>query len=876
MKKRMGCVEKKRLQDDDKKKKYWKKWGPYLTMRQWGTVREDLSQDGSVWESFSFDDAYHRTYKWGEDGIAGLSDSHQRLCFSFAFWNEKDPILKERIFGLSNAQGNHGEDVKDLYYYLDNTPTHSYMQALYKYPQSAFPYDELKDVNKNRSQQEREHEILDTGLFDENRYFDCFIEYAKESPNDIWIRLRAINRGSEAAPLQVVAKLWARNVWRDGGDYPMPLIRYKDKSRIHCELDDKEVYSLYADKFDEVIFAENESNFSKIDGSPNHAAYTKDGLSEYIVHGKKEAVNPACHGTLSAFVFKKTIDAGKEETIILRLKEGSDPKVSFDDSDHIFKKRAKECDEFYASFTPKELTDDQRNIQRQSFAGMLWNKQYYRYSVEDWLKQINREHPRNINWFHLYSEDIISTPDDWEYPAFFSWDSAFHMILYGYLDPHFAKKQLSLFTREWYMHPNGQLPAYEWDFDDVNPPVHAWSAWRVYKIDEKMNGKGDRLFLKSIFQKLLMNFTWWVNREDESGRNIFKGGFLGLDNISVFNRSADLPAGGELYQSDATSWMGMYCLNMLTIAFELAKEDKSYSDMASKFYEHFIHISQAVNFPDNGSIDLWDEKEGFYYDKLLLPNGEQHALKVRSLVGLMPMLAVTTIDEQVLSDLPGFAKRMNWFIDHKQDLCDRMACMKRPGVKRRRLLSILTPKRLQRILQLMLDEDRFLSPYGIRSISRCHGEHPFELKVDGKDYRVDYEPAESSNRLFGGNSNWRGPIWMPINFLIIESLQKYHHYYGDDFKVEFPTHSGKMITLWEVSLELSKRLVALFEKDENGRRPFYAEREKFQSDPHFNDYLFYNEYFHGETGEGLGASHQNGWTGLVAKLIQQLGNYGHS
>ncbi|GAB5412012.1 MAG: glucosidase [Chlamydiales bacterium] len=840
----------KRLEENKEKKAYWKKWGPYLSHRQWGTVREDYSKDGDAWNFFPFDEAQKRCYRWGEDGIGGISDNHQRLCFSFAFWNGKDQILKERLFGLSNPQGNHGEDLKEYYFYLDNTPTHSYMHFLYKYPQAAFPYEDLIRVNGERSQEEREYELIDTGVFEKDRYFDIFLRYGKEGDEDIAIELEVCNRGDEQAEIHLYPTLFFRNTWsfRDGGAKPKIVRKGNCLVATHETLGE---YSLTFPEGGKALFAENEM-------------------------GKKE-FKEGNEGTRAAVEYVFSIPGKSSQKLQLRFaKEESDLKKI----DAILAKRKEEADRFYEEIIPDCLDDEHKKIQREALAGMLWNKQFYHYVVEEWLKgdpviapvSEERKKGRNFDWPHLYNDDILSVPDKWEYPAFFSWDSSFHALPLALVDPEFAKRQLMLLVREWYMNPNGQLPAYEWNFNDVNPPVHAWATWRVYKIEKKQTGKGDLQFLESVFQKLLLNFTWWINRKDLGGKNIFQGGFLGLDNISIFNRSEQLPPGTVLYQSDATSWMGMYCLNMLTIALELARENPTYEDMASKFYEHFLYIADAINFTVGDTNPLWDEEDGFYYDVLIHPDGTCQHLKVRSLVGLMPLLAVTTLKPEVFEHATGFNKRMEWFISHRQDLCEKIACMKTEGEGGRRILSIVTPERLKRLLAIMLDEEEFLSPYGIRSLSKCHEKHPYSLKIDGHYYTVDYEPGASTGKLFGGNSNWRGPIWYPMNVLLIESLQKYHHYLGDDFKVEFPTGSGNLLNLWDVAAELSKRLISVFTRNEQGNRPVFANREKFQKDPHF-DHIHFHEYFHGDTGRGLGASHQTGWTGLVAKLIQQLGQH---
>ncbi|MCH9631030.1 MAG: hypothetical protein S4CHLAM37_10420 [Chlamydiia bacterium] len=880
------CVEIKRLEENEKRVKHWKKWGPYISERQWGTVREDYSEDGDAWAYFDFNQSHSRAYRWGEDGIAGISDNHQKLCFALSFWNGKDEILKERIFGLSNVQGNHGEDVKDYFYYLDSTPTHSYMKYLYKYPQSKFPYEDLIKENAKRDQDDREYELIDTGVFDNDEYFDVFIEYAKEDVEDLFIYVTVHNRAKEEKEIHVLPTIWFRNTWAWESDVQRPHLKVgmsgKDYASVVCEKKDIGEYVLYGETPDEILFTDNETNNNKLFNSENKSAHVKDAFHEYIIRDDKEAVNKNLQGTKAAFVYKLTIPPGDSKRVTLRLSDENAQRKPLADARKIYKARFDEANQFYDELLPKDLSNEHKMIERQAISGMLWSKQFYHYVVQDWIhgdkavftEKLIRKNPRNQNWPHIYNDDILSMPDKWEYPWFAAWDLAFHTLVLAMVDPEFAKRQLTLLTREWYMHPNGQLPAYEWNFDDVNPPVHAWAAWRVYKIEHKRRGREDQHFLESVFQKLLLNFTWWVNREDEGGRNVFKGGFLGLDNISVFNRSEHIPEGGELYQSDATSWMGMFCLNMLTIALELAQTNPAYEDMASKFYEHFLYIAEAINYEDEAAPSLWDEEDGFYYDILAMPDGQINRLKVKSLVGLIPLFAVSTVDAEVLERFPGYNKRVNWFIKHRDDLCTKVACMRTPGVDGRRILAIVNREKLSKILKIMLDESEFLSPYGIRSIALSHKEDPFELRLNSHKYCVDYEPGESTNRLFGGNSNWRGPIWMPVNILIIESLQKFHHYYGDDFKVECPTGSGNMMNLWEVSQEISRRLINIYTQDSEGFRAVFKGKEKFEKDPNFKDYLFFHEYFHGDTGEGIGASHQTGWTGLIAKLIQQLGEHG--
>ncbi len=863
---------------------YWKRWGPYLSERQWGTVREDYSATGEAWDYFSHDQARSRAYRWGEDGIAGISDSHQQLCFAIALWNGEDSILKERMFGLTGSQGNHGEDVKEYFFYLDNTPTHSYMKYLYKYPQAAFPYTQLVEENRRRDRQAPEFELLDTGVFNQDRYFDVLVEYAKNSPEDILIQISISNRGPEEKILHLLPTLWFRNTWAWDRTQQKPSAKVfkTDNNSIietyHPTLGNR---WLYCDGLTELLFTENETNLERLFGVGNTSAYVKDGINDYIVEGRKEAVNPDRIGTKTSAHYALRIPSGETQIVRLRLSDRSNLTEPFGpEFTTVFQTRIQEADEFYQRVCPFDLSEDMRRVQRQAFAGMLWSKQFYYYVIEDWLKgdpagpkpPDSRLKGRNHEWVHLFSDDIVSMPDKWEYPWFATWDLAFHTVVLAMIDPDFAKRQLDRLTREWYMHPNGQLPAYEWAFGDVNPPVHAWAAWRVYKIEQKMYGRADRDFLERVFQKLLLNFTWWVNRKDVEGKNIFQGGFLGLDNIGVFDRSAQLPMGGYINQADGTSWMGMYCLNLLTIALELAKTDAAYEDIASKFFEHFIRIADAIDGIGEAEIALWNEEDGFYYDALHLPNGNQRPMQVRSLVGLIPLFAVATLEPD-LAQFPGFNRRTEWFIRHRPDLTGNIACLQAPGVGERRLLAIAEPDKLRRILQKMLDEGEFLSPHGIRAVSKVHAQHPYILTVQGHEYRVDYEPAESTTALFGGNSNWRGPVWFPINYLLIESLQKFHHFLGDDFKIECPTGSGQMMTLWEVARELSQRLIQTFLQDASGRRPIYGGTEIFQTNPHWRDLITFNEYFHGDNGAGIGASHQTGWTGLVAKLIQQYGEY---
>ena len=869
-----------RLTESRDRASHWKRWGPYLSERAWGTVREDYSQHGNAWEFFPHDHARSRAYRWNEDGLAGICDRHQKICFALALWNEHDPILKERLFGLTGNEGNHGEDVKEYYFYLDSTPTHSYMKYQYKYPHAAFPYSELVEENRRRGRGRPEYELLDTGVFNDNRYFDVFVEYAKGDVEDILIKITATNRGPDAAPLRILPTIWFRNTWSWGDERARP-----DMHAIPGAIElDHPAYGrrwLYYESSPELLFTDNETNYKRLFGTENRYPCVKDGINDYIVHGDKNAVCEEPMGTKAAIHYPALIAPGQAVTIRLRLTEidlSNPRKSAFVDFEKIFSQRKNEADEFYETVIPL-LSPDAQNVMRQGFAGMLWSKQFYHYVVKEWLEgdpgnpppPQERRDGRNHEWPHLYNADVISMPDKWEYPWYAAWDLAFHCIPLALVDPDFAKEQLVLLLREWYMHPNGQLPAYEWALGDVNPPVHAWAAWRVYKIDKKRNGKGDRAFLERIFHKLLLNFTWWVNRKDADGMNIFQGGFLGLDNIGVFDRSAPLPTGGYIEQSDGTSWMAMYTLNLLAMAMELASEDPAYEDVASKFWEHFIYIAHAMSHRGSDGMGLWDEMDGFFYDVLKFPDGRKHPMRIRSMVGLIPLFAVETLEPEVLDKLPGFKRRMEWFIENRPDLIGNVACMKTAGKAHRRLLSIATQDQLRRILGFMLDEQEFLSPHGIRALSRHHHAHPYTLGVNGTEHRVDYEPGESSTGLFGGNSNWRGPIWFPVNYLLVESLQKFHHYLGDDFKVEFPTGSGNKLTLWEVAGELSRRLTKIFLKDEQGRRPVYGNIEKFQSDPNFRDLILFHEYFHGDSGAGIGASHQTGWTGLVTKLLQQSG-----
>ncbi|HET6411322.1 MAG TPA: glucosidase [Anaeromyxobacter sp.] len=877
----MKTREEERLAEARERRAHWKRWGPYLAERAWGTVREDYSHGGTAWDYFPHDHARSRAYRWNEDGLAGISDRHQVLCFAVALWNHRDPILKERLFGLTGSEGNHGEDVKELYYYLDSTPTHSYMRMLYKYPQREFPYAELLAENRRRGRAGREYELVDTGALEGNRYFDLFVEYAKAAPEDILVRIEVTNRASESAEVEVLPTLWFRNTWSWNGDRERPSIREvqpapgggKGAVTLHQS---EGSFFLGAEGGPELLFTENDTNQARLNGAPHGTQYVKDAFHAYVVNGSAGAVNPDPVGTKMAARYRLSVAPGATEVLRLRLRRGApaDGTAIGADFDSILAARRQEADDFYASVIPATLSEDGRNVMRQALAGMLWSKQFYNYAVHEWLDgdpaqpapPAARRSGRNADWAHLYNADVLSMPDKWEYPWYAAWDLAFHCIPLALVDADFAKEQLLLVLREWYMHPNGQIPAYEWSFGDVNPPVFAWAAWRVYKIEKKRRGVGDRQFLARVFHKLMLNFTWWVNRKDAEGRNVFQGGFLGLDNIGVFDRSAPLPTGGHIEQSDGTSWMAMYCLNMLTLALELASTDPEYEDVASKFWEHFVHIARAMN-----TMGLWNEQDGLFYDVLHLPDGTKVPMKVRSLVGLIPLFAAESFDAELLARFPSFLRRLEWFIDHRPDLTAGVACMRTPGEGGRRLFSVVDPDKLRRILAVMLDEREFLSPYGIRSVSRIHQDHPFELPANGAVHAVRYEPAESSSELFGGNSNWRGPIWFPVNFLIVEGLQRFHHYLGDAFKVELPTGSGRYVTLSEVAADLSRRLTRIFLRDGSGRRPCHGPSPLYRDDPHFRDLLLFHEYFHGDDGSGVGANHQTGWTGLVAKLIAQSG-----
>ena len=867
---------------------HWKRWGPYLSERQWGTVREDYSPDGDAWEYFPHDHARSRTYRWGEDGLGGICDRHQHICFAIALWNEHDPILKERLFGLTNLEGNHGEDVKEYYYYLDATPTSSYLKFLYKYSQAAYPYDQLVAENAKRTREDPEYELIDTGVFRDNRYFDVFVEYAKADVDDILIRVTVWNRGPEPAPLHILPTIWFRNRWAWGDNYDLPrAARAEGPSGTSLIEVTEHRYGrrwLLAEGSPDLLFTNNETNTERLFNQNNRTPYVKDAFHRYLIHGERAAVNPALFGTKAAAHYISQIPAGQSWTIHLRLtdRDASAGSASAQDFfgpafDAVFAARQKDADEFYARACPR-LGDDACRVQRQAFAGLLWSKQSYHYDVRRWLDgdstqpapDPQRRLGRNHDWTHLYNSDVISMPDKWEYPWYAAWDLAFHCVAMALIDPGFAKEQLILFLREWYMHPNGQIPAYEWNFSNVNPPVHAWAAWRVYRIEGRITGKTDRNFLERIFQKLLLNFTWWVNRKDPNGKNVFQGGLLGLDNIGVFDRSLPLGPGSSIEQSDGTSWMAMYCLDMLAIAVELAREDPVYEDLASKFFEHFVYISQAMNDMGGKGIGLWDEQDGFYYDVLHMGDNRHIPMKVRSMVGLIPLFAVATFEPEDVEHIKDFRRRAQWFLDHHPGVADHLDMSRRSDHGRRYLLTIANRRKLERIYRYVLDENEFLSPHGVRALSKFHRDHPFVLNFDGQSHQVDYEPGESATELFRGNSNWRGPVWFPMNILLIESMQRIHFYYGDEFRVEFPSGSGQQKTLWEAASEISRRLSRIF-LQRDGRRPVYGEVALFQNDPYWRDLISFYEYFHGETGAGLGASHQTGWTALVAKLLEQSG-----
>lgn len=877
-------AERTRLQEAKDKVSPWKDWGPYLSERQWGTVREDYSHNGDAWNYFTHDHSRSRAYRWGEDGLGGISDHHQLLCFSLALWNGQDGILKERLFGLTNSEGNHGEDVKEYYFYLDSTPTHSYMKYLYKYTQHPFPYADLINGNKARTKHDFEYELIDTGVFNDDRYFDVFVEYSKNTADDVLIKISVFNRGPEEAAIEVLPTLLFRNTWSHSEGNAKPNISelkndaYSAAFAQHHDPAFKEKlsnYYFYCDRTVPLLFTENETNNERIFGTANKSPYVKDGINDFVVAGKIDAVNPAQTGTKMSPHYKLTIAAGASEVVRLRLSanEIENPMKGFDE---VVTARKAESDEFYASITPQRLrgNDQQINVMRQALAGMLWSKQYFNYDVAQWLKDHN-VHPldhdvqmRNKSWFHMFNDDIISMPDKWEYPWFAAWDLAFHATPLGLVDPDFVKTQLDLVLRSNYIHPNGQIPAYEWNFGDVNPPVHAYATYQAYLFDRERNeGKGDVQFLEYTFSKLMVNFTWWLNRKDPRGHNIFEGGFLGLDNIGVFDRSSPLPTGGQLEQADGTAWMVFFSQQMLNIAIELAQNSTLYERFALKFFEHTIWIAAAMDRPGVHRDELWDEDDGFFYDVLRLPNGKSTRLKVRSMVGLLPMCSVVVFEDQTLKNVPIFRKNLMAFVDRHQDYCQNIHLPTLPGHNNRRMLSVCNESKLRKIFKRLFDEGEFLSPYGIRSLSKYHEDHPYVFHHDNEEFRVDYVPAESNTGMFGGNSNWRGPIWFPVNFLIIRSLLNYYSYYGKDFKVEYPTGSGKECNLFEVAQDIIGRLINIFLPDENGNRPTYGGTEKFQNDPHWRDYHLFYEYFHGDNGAGLGASHQTGWTGIVAMLI---------
>ncbi len=869
-------AERRRLADVRERRVPWWRWGTFLAERQWGTVREDYSAEGDAWRYFPHDQARSRAYRWGEDGLLGWCDSRCRLCFCIALWNETDPILKERLFGLTGPEGNHAEDVKEAYFYLDATPTHSYVRGLYKYPQRTFPYDQLVLENSRRSRQDPEYELVDTDVFADSRYFDVAVEYAKADPTDIVIRITLTNRGPDTAPIHLLPTLWFRNTWSWTGDTShRPSMTQVEPGLVMASHHELGPYWLACQDQPPLLFTENETNTERLFGVPNRTQYVKDGIQEAVVAARPATVNPAHEGTKTAAHYAFRLTRGESRSVLLRL-SASHRATPWQDAPEVLKTRALEADEFYAMLR-NGLTEDERRVQRQAVAGLLWSKQFYHFEVEKWLHgdpaepvpPAERRTGRNSQWHHLHNMDVIIMPDKWEYPWYAAWDLGFHAAAAALADPDFAKRQLVLILREWYMHPNGQLPAYEWSFSDVNPPVHAWAALRVFDIDRGLTGVGDIRFLQRVFHKLLLNFTWWVNRKDAEGRNVFQGGFLGLDNIGVFDRSAPLPTGGNLDQADGTAWMGMFCLGMLRIALELARDDRAYEDVATKFFEHFLLIAAALNNLGGSGIPLWDDEDEFFYDVLQLPTGEVQKLKVRSLVGLIPLLAVESIDPELLRELPDFQRRMEWFLNHRPDLASLVSRWHVPGMEDRRLFALARGHRMKRLLARMLDPREFLSDYGVRGLSRYHLDHPYQMQIAGRNYEVRYEPGESTTALFGGNSNWRGPIWFPINFLLIESLRKFHHYYGDDFLVECPTGSGKLLTLSQIADDLASRLTRIFLRDGDGRRPVFGDVGLFQNDAHWRDHILFYEYFHGDTGRGAGASHQTGWTALVANLLAE-------
>ena len=872
-----------RLEEARERKAPWKKWGPYLSERQWGTVREDYSENGDAWNYFSHDQARSRVYRWGEDGLAGISDDQQRLCFALALWNGKDPILKERLFGLTNSESNHGEDVKEYYFYLDSTPTHSYMKYLYKYPQAAYPYDKLVETSRRRTRQEMEYELLDTGVFDENRYFDVFVEYGKASPEDILIQITIHNRGAEPAELHVLPTLWFRNLWSWGRQAEKPVLQQLTRTQrwgvvkaTETKLGERYFYS---DGDPSLLFTENETNTKRIFGVANRTPYVKDSFNDFIVHGRKEVVNPEQKGTKVAAHYRLTVAPGQCQVVRLRLSDVAPTGAAAFGGhfEEVLDARRDEADEFYKAIIPASLNADQANVMRQAVAGMLWSKQFYYYDVDKWLEERGSDPfkvghklaPRNDQWHHMYNGDVLSMPDKWEYPWYAAWDLSFHVLALTLADVDFGKEQMRLMLRERYMHPNGQIPAYEWNFGDVNPPVHAWATIFTYRLEKSQNGEGDTKWLKSCFQKLLLNFTWWVNRKDRFGRNVFEGGFLGLDNIGVFDRSAPLPTGGYLEQADGTAWMALFADNMLEIAIELALTDDDYADMVLKFLQHDAWITSSL-VQVGGGTGMWDEEDGFFYDVLRFPDGGATRLKVRSMVGLLPFCAATPFEPAVFERYPEIVERFEWFLSARRELLAAFHDPRKVGVGNRRLFAVLDEDKLRRVLAIMLDEREFLSPFGIRSLSRRHADYPYIMRAGGQEYRVSYLPAESDTGMFGGNSNWRGPIWMPVNMLILRALVNYYAYYGDAFTIECPTGSGRYLNLYQVAEELAHRLTRIFLKDGPGRRPVYGGARKFQDDPHWRDLLLFYEYFHGDNGAGLGASHQTGWTGVIARMMHMF------
>jgi hypothetical protein len=882
-------AEHKRLAASEAREADWKRWGPYVSERAWGTVREDYSATGEAWEYFPHDHARSRAYRWNEDGLAGVCNRYQNLCLGVALWNEQDPILKERLFGLTGNEGNHGEDVKEYYFYLDSTPTHSYMKMLYKYPQVAFPYSQLVEENGRRGVDELEFELIDAlrETFEENRYFDVFIEYAKADQQDILCRITAVNRGTDPAPIHILPHLWARNTWAWGYNPERPEIKELDDRTVYIRerhLGERRWYVRCGDAQEPaLLFTENDTNNERLFRWPNPSPYVKDGIDNAVVHGQAEAVNPDRRGTKVAAHFQAMVAPGDTFVVETRFSDVTH-ESPFADFDDIFEQRLREADAFFDMVQRPDLTEDERLVQRQAFAGLMWTKQFYHYSVELWLEGDPagppppevRKQGRNHDWEHLYNLEILSMPDKWEYPWYAAWDLAFHTLPIAMIDPEWAKRQLVLLLREWYMHPNGQIPAYEWAFSDVNPPVHAWATWQVYQITQQVTGEADTKFLARVFQKLLLNFTWWVNRKDRDNNNVFQGGFLGLDNIGVFDRSGPLPTGGYIDQADGTAWMGMYCLVMLCIALELARVDRAYEDVASKFFEHFIYIANAINHLGRQDMSLWDEADGFYYDMLHCPSGAYIPLRVRSFVGLIPLFAVTILEPDLLEMLPNFRRRMEWFIKYRPHLVENIASLTETDPGGRRLLSLANRRQLERVLERMLDPQEFLSDYGLRSLSKYHERYPYTFSADGQTYTVRYEPADSRSTMFGGNSNWRGPIWFPMNYLMIEALRTFHAYYGDDFQVESPRGSGHSLSLSEVAVDLSRRLTHIFlsDVDAGGLRPCLGGVEYFQNDPHWRDHVLFYEYFHGDNGAGVGASHQTGWTALVAMLIHECGGKG--